>query len=229
MKSTNHKTKSEELFERFCDENSIRYLRIGTKPKNGLKTPDYEVQLMGHNVIVEVKQFNPNKEDKKLIDNFLKKGSTGIHGDEPGKRTRKAIEDAMPQLRQLAKGVYPALLVLFDNIPCLRFNKPTESYNIKTAMHGLECVKIGFQRDGMSPPVVIDRGRGGKRKVDPGHNTTLSAIMTMEENGNRIIARCYHNPYASIKIAPEWIRNENTRHYRLGAKQRIEFQEWIEI
>lgn len=224
----NAKTKSEELFEAFCCFNGIVCNKIPTASDEGLQTPDYEIILDSRQVVVEVKQFDPNDEDLVLIENFRSSNSTGIHGDTPGKRVRQKITDAMPQLHRIAKDKHPAILVLYDNIHI--GSRHTDSYNIKTAMYGLECVDVGFPTDMKTEPFLINQRRGGKRKVTEQNNTTLSAVMTMQESeNNEITATCYHNIYAVLPLNPDWLRYSNIKHYTLGEKQGINFQEWVEI
>ena len=222
------KTKSEELFETLCNSNGILFNKIPTASEQGLQTPDYEIILFDNRVIVEVKQFDPNDEDLILIENLRTKGSAGIHGDTPGKRARQKITDAMKQLHVLAKDKQPAILILYDNINI--GIRHTDSYNIKTAMYGLECVDVGFPTDIKIAPLIIDRRRGGKRKVTEQHNTTLSAVVTLHESINsEISAICYHNIYAALPLNPEWMRFNNVVHYTLEEKQRLNFQEWVKI
>lgn len=224
----NTKTKSEILFEAFCDSNGIAFSAIPTASEEGLQTPDYEIILFNNRVIVEVKQFDPNDEDMVLIENLRTKGRTGIYGDTPGKRARQKITDAMRQLHLLAKDKHPAILILYDNINI--GIRHTDSYNIKTAMHGIECVDVGFPTDMKTEPFIIDQRSGGKRKVTAQHNTTLSAVMTLHESeNNQILAICYHNIYAAFPIEPDWMRYSNVRHFKLGEKEGINFQEWVEV
>ncbi len=222
------KTKSEELFETFCNSNDILFNKIPTASYQGLQTPDYEIILFSNHVIVEVKQFDPNTEDLVLIENYHTKGRTGIYGNEPGKRVRNKITDAMPQLRILAKYKYPAILVLYDNIQT--GIRHADSYNVKTGMYGLECVDIAFPTDMNSEPSIIDQRRGGKRKVTDQHNTTLSGVMVIRVNEkNGISAICYHNIFAALPLNPDWMRYNNVVHYTLEEKQGPNFQEWVKI
>jgi len=51
------KTKSENMFEQFCNELSIKCNRIEEAKE---KRPDYEVVINSTKMLVEVKQIDPN-------------------------------------------------------------------------------------------------------------------------------------------------------------------------
>ena len=73
-------TKSEQLFEEFCDRNNVRWRRIETAEDEGEERPDYELVLSGERVIAEVKQFDPTVEEQRLIEELEVRGSTGVVG-----------------------------------------------------------------------------------------------------------------------------------------------------
>lgn len=125
------KTISEELFEQFCREHGVPASRIPRQPD--LSTADYRCQMSGQQIIAEVKQLDPNKEDGVA----LRRGLNGIPGMQwaGGDRVRAAIKEARPQLKQSAEGKFPGLLVLYNNVPVAPGY--TDPFMVLHAMHGL--------------------------------------------------------------------------------------------
>ena len=104
------KTISENHFEDFCSQKGLILKRVQTA---GTPTPDYELLIGGVKVIVEIKQFDPNPEEKraKLVSGKV----MIINAGKLGERIRKAISEAIPQLKALSKGIHPSLLMLYNN------------------------------------------------------------------------------------------------------------------
>ena len=82
------KTVSENLFEHFCNDNHIEYKRIEASSIPDKKEPDYEIQTVTEIVVVEVKQFDPSEEEKKLYQQLQERGYTDAYGGEPGAKAR---------------------------------------------------------------------------------------------------------------------------------------------
>lgn len=222
------KTRSEQLFELFCQSENIRYDRIQRRDKEGVQTPDYNIFTQMGKVVVEVKQFDPNKEDKKILQQLKQRGFGDSSGVEPGQRVRSKIKPALSQLKKRSKGQYPAVLVLYNNIPFT--SRHINPYDIKIGMYGLEVIDLEIFSDLSYKTKLKDKRFGPKRKMTPTDNTTLSAIAALygyDENNLTLIF--FHNRYAKIRLPTDWIKSPRIRHFTLGEKKNGEFQEWIEI
>jgi hypothetical protein len=57
-------TSSERYFERFCERRGIAIRRL---PEGPDKTPDYEIVVDGIEIVAEVKQIEPNAEDRDVL------------------------------------------------------------------------------------------------------------------------------------------------------------------
>jgi hypothetical protein len=221
-------TISEELFERFCQENGIRSYRVPPKSKEKIQTPDYDLFLNGQKIVAEVKQFDPNTKELRLLNQLQERGWTDAFGDEPGHRVRKKIADAVPQLRQRSEDKYPALLVLYNNVSLT--SRHADSYSIKTAMYGLEVIDLEVTNQPSQPIAVIDRRFGPKRKVGSGHNTTLSAVASLYQiEGHDLRLDFFHNIFAKVRFDPDWLRVGCVRHFSLQEKVGLHFQEWVAV
>ncbi|MBL7187978.1 MAG: hypothetical protein ISS70_16770 [Phycisphaerae bacterium] len=222
-------TISETLFESYCQKHAICHSRIPTESDK--RTPDYEIILKENLVISEVKQFDPTQEEVHLQKQLEEHGSTEVFGGKPGQRASQKIIDGTKQLRLLAKDKYPTLLILYNNVPIT--NRHVDPYAIKTAMYGLEEVVFAVPEETSVAPWVSDRRFGGRRRVTPSHNTTLSAVAVLYVNHNvgTPYLHIFHNIYAALPVNPEWLRNPETQHFKLEAKERDkkQFQEWIKV
>jgi len=220
--------KSQQLFEAFCASNSILIYPIKQSSIPGKKTSDYEIYISGYRVVVEVKQLDPNPEDKKFISGFQKTGSATITL-EPGHRVRKAIDEAMPQLKTSSCGSVPTLIVLYNNIP---LSPPyLDPQHILTAMYGIEKVIIIPPEPLPNYPLRWFHIFAEKRKVSPKYNTTLSALSVIYQNDkDRIILNVYQNDFATHHLEPNWLRTPSIHYFRLGPVANMGgLRTWIEI
>jgi hypothetical protein len=214
------KTISEVLFEKFCEENSIRCSQI---ERQEYPTPDYDVYFDRHLVIAEVKQIDPNATDEALHEQ-VQKGETVADWEESGRRVRLKIDSAKKQLKLRSQGKYPAILVLYDNGSA----GSTDRDDIKTAMYGHECLRI-VPASMTGRPIIKDVGFGPDRKFTPSHNTTFSAIALLYHFTGALRLSIFHNLHAKSPINPSWLRRSTVKHFTLEPQISGTFQEWCEI
>jgi len=92
-------TLSEQLFQQACDATGIRYRRLRVAKAAGYQRPDYKVNIPGCGAIVELKQIEPNAEDRRRIAEVAA-GRTVVGSRSPGGRLRKAIQSGSAQLQR---------------------------------------------------------------------------------------------------------------------------------
>ncbi|MGB8698733.1 MAG: hypothetical protein WCD18_04890 [Thermosynechococcaceae cyanobacterium] len=207
------KTKSENLFEKFCDLNQIPWEKI--EESSLAKRPDYQVEFFGQDFIVEIKQFDPNKEERDLI-RRQQQGENIAFSINPGERIRKAIRSANSQLRQLSKGTIPTLLVVYDNVTSAPWWDHTSEYSMMTAMKGVDQIPIKVPRDPKKSVIFGELESGGKRAMRSDANTTVSAVAEIRPYADDDIHfRVYHNWFASVPIDPALLRISNIKQFRL--------------
>src|SRR5688572_28213326 len=107
-------TISERYFERFCERRGIAFTRL---PEGAVKMPDYEILVEGIRIAVEVKQIEPNAEDRDIL-------AQAAHGEAASywvdmSRARQSIRDAIKQLRAYVNGGRPAVVVLYEVVELL--------------------------------------------------------------------------------------------------------------
>jgi hypothetical protein len=214
--------KSETLFETLCSAQGLGYSKI----KEGtIKTPDYFVEIDGTVFVAEVKQIDPNDEQKKLLAEFKKNKFISV-STTPGEKVRSKIKSSTAQISKLAKGKMPGMLVLYNNLS-LVLGDPIEPYNIRVGMFGFDTIVLTKPRD-FSAPRIIDKKFGPKRKITKEHNTSISALAVINEK-EPIWLDIYHNPYAAIPFTHGIFQKRGNREYELAEKQPLKFQEWEEI
>ena len=216
------KTKSELLFEQFCEENSIPYLRID---QLSYRMPDYEVHFGEQLVVIEVKQIDRNKNEKKYQEQLPKLGHIGIR-EKSAQRVRHTIYDAHEQLKNRSQGKFPAILVIYDNTPF----KSIEPTDIKNAMYGDETVGIYSSDDTEDLFIEIKNGGfGSGRKFTKDDNTTISGIATLYMFGKTLCLNIFHNQYTKSPFDPSWLHISTVTHFKLEPQLPGKIQEWLVV
>ena len=220
-------TISEKSFEVFCETNNLVYKRIEISLVPGTKVPDYELYTETGLIVVEIKQFNPNEEEKRLQKQLEKRGRTEIYGKEPGAKARLKIQSGAKQLKARGGERKPTLLVLYNNVPIS--NRGVDPYEIKAAMYGIE--KLDIDINSVNSEVnTVDRGFGPKRKMTPTSNTSVSAIASLcHESSGEFIMQIFHNIYAAVPLLVEALQRSTIKHFTLGEKVHGCFQDWQEV
>jgi hypothetical protein len=213
------KTRSEEMFERFCNENSLPFTRVETEHDN--KTPDYELILEGHRVFAEVKELRANHHDNAASREADSHGAAAAFAD-PRKRIRKQIGEAGRQLKQRSKGLHPAILVLFDNGTF----GGIDTTDIKNAMYGDEEVRV--TRPSSEDMSVVFR-LGGGRKCTATDNKSLSAVALPMTTSGTIRLSIFHNGFAAQPLPFDCFTVAACRQYSIDLQCQNEFPEWHAI
>ncbi len=115
-------TKSEMLFEEFCEFNSISWEKI---KEDTVPTPDYKVFFADEAVYVEVKQIDKD-------DNFRSGFSYGTVGS----HIRKKIKEARGQVRTGSSFGSPSILLVYNNLDQAFQMSGTTEHDFLTAMYG---------------------------------------------------------------------------------------------
>lgn len=222
------KTQSEMLFERFCARAGIACERIA---ETDCSTPDYKMSIDGQCVIVEVKEITRNKAEQKSDWLLADRGYGEVLSNTPGDRIRKKILDSSPQIRALAKGRYPSMLVLCDiQYGCGQVSGHLGPYNIRVAMYGLEQLRVTVPQDRSSRLHASGMSYGPKRKMTPKHNTSISAIGVLSTSGpNNIVLDVYHNKHARIPLRPDLLAPYGFDQYALEEETAGKTAKWAKL
>jgi hypothetical protein len=221
------RTQSEIWFEEYCANRGVPCSRI--EESNG-RTPDYELDLDGQKIIVEVKEILPNAEEKASIEK-LKRESVGLAtGGTPGERVRGKIADASGQIKAKTDGRLASLLLLCDiKYGCGQITGHVNPYNIRVAMEGLDQLILALPQDRHKPPYTTGMKSGPKKKMTDMHNTSISGIGVLSTPpGAPISLVVYHNRYAAIPIPADKLQKHNIPQYCLSGNPGGP-SNWVEI
>jgi hypothetical protein len=216
-------TKAEALFEEFCTRRQIPFERIA---EGSQRTPDYQVTLGGRPVAVEVKQLEPNADDLAFFEDLRTKGEAG--GAVNMGRAKSAILDGVKQLRRVAKGRMPAIVLLYDTMGFARGY--LDPYSLAYCLYGPEKVHYAVASDPAFDIPFLGMSRGGGSVATRDHNTTLSALAVLHPVGRDAgpDVFIYHNIHAAIPLADDQCVLHGIRHFRFAAPEEGKMPEWIE-
>jgi len=222
------KTQSEKWFEEFCENVGLVCNRIS---EGDDKTPDYQLQLDGQFIIVEVKEFSRNKVEHKSDRLLEKRGYGEGISNTPGDRIRKKISDSSAQIKAKTQGVHQSILVLCDiKYGCGQITGHTDPYNIRVGMYGLEQVNIVVPADVSVSPYANGMSYGPKKKMTENQNTSISAIGVLSTpEKDDIKLDIYHNIYAANPLDPDLIAGYRIRQYCLENSELGTTAQWTEI
>ena len=175
------KTKSETIFEEFCNSNNIRCEKIAEYDQ---PTPDYRVVLNAETVIVEVKQIDKD-------DNFTEAwGSRRIIGD----HIRAKINEARKQVKAASNERLPAILLIYNNLdPMQMFG--TEQHDFIVAMYGEMTVVINPKQH-----VITNSYHGRNQSLRHNKNTSFSAVGRLYQTNEGPVVRIYENIFSEYHL-----------------------------
>jgi len=218
------KTQSEKLFEDFCKRKDIDCKPISVRSS---RTPDYCISVNGTEIVVEVKEFSPNKEDEEMLRKAVQKKGIVMGGPHyPGERVRRKITKSAKQISNLSKGKYPGMLVLYSSIISIN---PLNEYEMKVAMFGLDSIVVSVPDSMNNMPQVLDKKYGPKKKLTPSHNRSISAVAVLTENSGTLDLTVYHNHHAAIKIPAGVFKKIGCQEFILSNNNRNKFPSWRKL
>jgi hypothetical protein len=218
------KNTSETFFEQFCTQHGVRWEQIATEGADGVQTPDYAIFPKETKVIAEVKEVQENTAERQQRKKLEEVGWSTFGSGKVGDRARDIIGTAAKQLKRMAKGKCPAIIVIYN--PSFLLRHHTEPHAIKAAMHGFDTYVLGVAPIHMrEKPRLIDRKSGPGRKMGSRFNTTVSAVAVIDGDGLSL----YHNMFAALPLPVGLFTGIAVRQFTLGNKQSGEFDRWQEI
>jgi hypothetical protein len=172
---------SELDFIRRCETRKLPCEPISTGER---KTPDFRLSLPNVDALVEIKQLDPNPEER-AADADLE--ANGYHTKPVTfdlERVRRKIRDANSQLRSVATESEPGLVVLSTDMMWAPIY--FSDANMASTMFGGLVYVTSTQETRL----------GGKRTLREGANTSISAVCVMKSE--EFVA--FHNPFAGISL-----------------------------
>jgi hypothetical protein len=203
-------------------------MRSTTSPKH--KTADYWVWLAdGTKVMAEVKQICMNEAEREHQARF-DRGELAAIGTTPGERVRHEIDVAKRQLRAAKALGCPAMVAIHNAV---FLSDHTAPYHVRVAMYGEQQVILDVPTDPSQRARLRGSRFGGKRKVGPTHNTTLSAVGVLQSlTLDRITSTqliIYHNRHAAVPLPQESLRRHGIRQFTLVSEAPNQFVDWTDV
>ena len=192
-------TISERLFEAFCRGAEIYCAPI---PRGSNKTPDYTVVVDGLEIACEVKELQPNPNDRADLAAFESDDPDGL--DEAIGRlmpNRVRAKFRPTQLKQASAMGLPTIFVVHDTTQ-FRYTDPVD---VEQALFGDDSICVTSLREGgtaISRPI---HRRNAEFRPDKNQHVSAVAILssTISTGGDEIaLLRLYPNPYATVPLAP---------------------------
>jgi hypothetical protein len=189
-------TLSEQHFVTYCKARQYGADKITPKESAG-RFPDYEVTTSAGSVIVEIKGFTPNDEDHAFAAALDAGGKASFSNRSIGKRVRKAISDAAPQLRRYKDSPLPEV----------------DPMNIGAGMFGEPVIR--FWRDpSLKPPGAPDAKHGGRRQLTETTRLYIGALGVMKvAPSGQVHIDFFHNPFSTKPVWPRYFLHPDDHHY----------------
>ena len=199
-------TISEQYFEILCTNRGVVYERI---PETTTRSPDYRVLIPPMDLITEVKQLDPNKNDEEHRKTWGTPQSPGGH--DATRRVRDKLAEGYRQVKTLSGGKLPTMIVVYNNAG--EWNL-LDKFTISTAMFGSYGIVYESQPDRSIE--VIRRGHLGNRTVAKKRRRYLSVVGVLERKetvSENLELCCYHNPFAKVRIEPNLLAELASNQY----------------
>ena len=213
---------SEVLFEDYCDKHSIQWRRI---PEGTEKRPDYYVYMNGQLVVIEVKQFDLNEEEKNVWER-VNDGEAFGYAVKTKYRIRRKIKEGKEQLKPYSKR--PTLLVLFDNTGGLL---SLDSDDILQAMHGNSVFKYLIPDSPEIEPILTDHFFGGGQKLTSSRTTYISGVVRLFKPPfkSEFEIHIFHNRYSTNPLETLIASKLASKQFKLVDNKHGNYAHWEEV
>jgi hypothetical protein len=217
-------TESEAAFEDFCTSRCLAFSKVteGRSP-----VPDYQINVLGVEIVAEVKEFKRSAEEEAVLDEIEAGKREGyVRSVTPGNAVRRKTKKAAKQIRALTKGAISSMLVLFNK---RTLSKPVDAYQIRVGMYGFDAIVLAVPQNLGESPYTVDRRFSGSRQVTENTNTSLGGVSVLNQGSNKLELTVFHNIYAATPLPIEQFRRLDIRQFTLDERQHGQFQDWVEL
>jgi hypothetical protein len=205
-------TKSERLFAELCKRHGYRAFKIEPESRAGRRTADFQVSTPHGDIVAEVKELRPNREDRHYIQE-MKEKHQATYSSTVGSRAREALRDAAKQLkRHIGRGL-PMVAVLYDNVQTAdgRVGMPmsfTELHHIDAAMYGNLVVTVPLKGGKVHDP---DKAGGGRCLTET-RRRYVSAVGVISDWDDQTLYM-FHNFFADTPLRVDVFADHKCFHY----------------
>ena len=180
------KTKSEEIFENFLNNNNLKFEKIKEEDS---PRPDYLVKTDEIELAFEVKELA--EDDNFNTDQFA------VSSKIVGQHVRKKIHNARRQIQFAANLGLPSILLIYNNIDPLHLFG-TENMDFISAMYGDYTLVLNKDTG-----KIVDRFQGKNQSLSEAKNTSFSAVGKLSLCDRQMKVTLFDNLFSKIKIQYE--------------------------
>jgi hypothetical protein len=221
-------THSEAVFEKICINAGYGVVRPVLRDAEGVATADFIVSTSTTEVIVEVEELRPNRDDLRQIREMENGGCTG-GGSTIGQRARIHLRRAARQLKPYSSQKIPLIVALYDNVRVGRTRVAypmfyLQPHEIDAAMFGDRTVYVSLASAGViqTRPDI----NGGRQTLTPTQKTYVSAVAVISDADDSTVI-FYHNHFASRPLTPDLFVGQNFFHLRKPTPSNAAPWQWV--
>jgi hypothetical protein len=184
------KTESEELFERFLNDNCITFEKIkeDTTPR-----PDYLVKVGTAQIIFELKELAEDENFDVVKD--LAYPHIKSHSRTLGDHVRRRIDASKKQIQYGAKQGIPSALLIYNKVDLVFQSFGTEPMDFIAAMYGTPSIRLNLHTGAVS-----EMFNGRDQMLQQQKNTSFSAVGHLCERDGTITVTLFENVFAKVRI-----------------------------
>jgi hypothetical protein len=184
------RTKSEEVFEKFLDDNNLTFEKIeeDTTPR-----PDYLVSVGNTKIIFELKELAEDENFGVVKDPahpHIKSNSRTL-----GDHVRRRIESSKKQIQYGAKQGIPSVLLIYNNLDPVFQAFGTEAMDFRAAMYGEPTIIID-----LSTRQSSEMFNGDNQLLQERKNTSFSAVGHLCDLRGSITVTLFENVFAKVTV-----------------------------
>jgi hypothetical protein len=221
----NRTTKSEELFKKYCANQSYPVEKI---PEGTDKTPDFRVTTPHGQIIAEVKEVCPNAEDIKIASE-----NGGTIRKSLGKRVGEKIKQG--KRKKCLDPQIPRVIVLYDNIVVngirpFYLNFYFNPADIAFGMYGELKVTLLFDKS--AGKIVRTRSGLGKNQYlrsDQGREISAVCLLSDVLENDHPCLYTFHSVFALLPLSRQIFTGSNDKHFRNPVNGNTFVTSWIEF
>jgi len=191
------KTKSEELFESFLNQNNVPFKKIKEETsqieEETSHRPDYLVYVSNLQLVFEVKELAEDDNFAIVTDPSLP--HMKFHSRTIGDHVRRRIEGSRKQIQYGAKQGIPSILLIYNDLDPVFQMFGTEGMDFTTAMYGEYTFLLSRNTLRTS-----DWFNGKNDSLQERKNTSFSAVGRLSDRGGKTTATLFENVFAKVRI-----------------------------
>lgn len=184
------------------------------------KTPDFEAEVDGHRVLVEVKEIRENPDEKEVLKRFNEGNFVSMSVNLAGKRFQKALSEANRQLKSYSNST-DFCFVAIEDVRDFSVRSESPTFELHQAMFGEYISWLCID----DRTVCID-SNAKSRALSYQKNTSISCAVLVfgSKYHSEISAVCIHNKFARNSFPEGIFSRAGYREYKselIGQREQL--------